>query len=409
MATSYTNILSAEDINYLNQLPEVLEAKSELDNTTSGKIYFSVNLTESIRNVLTSRFDVDLSNVTTIPMRWIKGDTAPHVDVGASKFDHTYLVYLNSSPGELVVDGTMYPILENTGYMFNEGLSHKTLNTGLEPRLMIGPMSEQALAVGGSAGGITYFSSEIDALNGYLPLGSLTVSPPTPLIVGNADFGVILPFTQWKIASNSTGPSSQVPIYANGSTLINLVYPDNLYFLYPATPCFLEGSTILCQVEGKDTYIPVEKLKAGTLVKTSRDGYKKVELIGKGTINNPGTDERLQNRLYKCSPGKYPELKDDLIITGCHSILVDSITDLQREETIKQIGRIFITDKKYRLMACVDDRAEPWASEGTYIIWHFALENTDIYMNYGVYTNGGLLVETSSLRFMKNLSNMTLV
>jgi len=61
------------------------------------------------------------------------------------------------------------------------------------------------------------------------------------------------------------------------------------------------------------------------------------------------------------------------------------------------------------LMACLDDRAEPWASEGAYTIWHFALENNDIYMNYGVYANGGLLVETSSLRFMKNLSNMTLV
>ena len=60
-------------------------------------------------------------------------------------------------------------------------------------------------------------------------------------------------------------------------------------------------------------------------------------------------------------------------------------------------------------MACIDERAEPWASEGTYTIWHFALENADIYMNYGVYANGGLLVETASLRLMNTLSNMTLV
>jgi hypothetical protein len=395
-----------EDIYYLNQLPEVLEAKSELDNTISGKIYFSVNLTESIRNVLTSRFGLDLSGISTIPMRWIKGDTAPHVDVGASKFDHTYLVYLNSSPGELVVDGTMYPILENTGYVFNEGLSHTTHNTGSEPRLMIGPMSEQAFAVGGSPTTF-YFPTLADALvpNFGSQFGFNGVGAPTPFVVGDVTSGTNGGYTSWRIASSSSGTSSQSLVYANGSTLVN----DGNYFLYPSAPCFLEGSTVLCQVEGKDTYIPVEKLKAGTLVKTSRDGYKKVELIGKGTINNPGTDERLQNRLYKCSTSKYPELKNDLFITGCHSILVDSITDLQREETIKQIGRIFITDKKYRLMACVDDRAEPWASEGTYIIWHFALENTDIYMNYGVYANGGLLVETSSLRFMKNLSNMTLV
>ena len=404
MATTYTNILSAEDISYLNQLPEVLEAKSKLDTVSSGKIYFSVNLTESIKTALTSQFGVDLSNVTTIPMRWVKGDTAPHVDVGQSNFERTYLVYLNSSPGELVVDGTEYPILENTGYTFNEGLSHTTLNTGAEPRLMIGPMSEQAFAVGYS--GITYYPTEADALAYTNPLGSLYIIVPDNLIVGDTTSGGNGGFTTWKIASNSTGPSSQVPVYANGSILVN---NGNPYFLYPHAPCFLEGTTILCQVDGNDTYIPVEQLKAGTLVKTSRDGYKKVELIGKGTIKNPGTDQRLQGRLYKCSPSNYPELKEDLFITGCHSILVDSITDLQREKTMQQLNDIFVTDKKYRLMACIDERAEPWQSEGTYTIWHFALESDKITGNYGVYANGGLLVETASQRTMKNHSNMTLV
>ena len=57
-------------------------------------------------------------------------------------------------------------------------------------------------------------------------------------------------------------------------------------------------------------------------------------------------------------------------------------------------------------MACVDERAEPWNSEGTYTIWHFALENVDVNMNYGVYVNGGLLVETCCIRFLKNKSNM---
>jgi hypothetical protein len=149
-------------------------------------------------------------------------------------------------------------------------------------------------------------------------------------------------------------------------------------------------------------------MKVGTLVKTSKDGYKKVELIGKGTIQNPGTDERIQNRLYKCSNSEYSQLSSDLYITGCHSILVDSITDKQRADTIKLQGKIYVTDNKYRLMACVDENAKPWNSEGNYTIWHFALENNDYYMNYGVYANG-LLVETSSKRYMKELSNMTLV
>jgi hypothetical protein len=156
-----------------------------------------------------------------------------------------------------------------------------------------------------------------------------------------------------------------------------------------------------------EEYIPVEQLTIGTLVKTSLDGYKPIVLIGKGTIQNPGNDERTENRLYKCSPSKYPELKDDLYITGCHSILEFPITDKQKEDTIAHLGELFVTDKKYRLMACVDERAEPWNSENTYTIWHFALEHYDEKMNYGVYANGGLLVETCSIYFLKNKSNMS--
>ena len=76
---------------------------------------------------------------------------------------------------------------------------------------------------------------------------------------------------------------------------------------------------------------------------------------------------------------------------------------------IEHFGKLFITDKKYRLIACVDERAEPWNSKGTYTVWHFALENTDEYMNYGVYANGGLLVESCSIRFLKKKSNMVVI
>ena len=60
-------------------------------------------------------------------------------------------------------------------------------------------------------------------------------------------------------------------------------------------------------------------------------------------------------------------------------------------------------------MACVDERAVPWNSKGIYTIWHFALENNDEKMNYGVYANGGLLVETCSINFLKKKSNMVVL
>jgi hypothetical protein len=72
------------------------------------------------------------------------------------------------------------------------------------------------------------------------------------------------------------------------------------------------------------------------------------------------------------------------------------------------LGDIFVTDKKYRLPACVDQRAKPYEKEEKTVIYHIALDNEDYLMNYGIYANG-LLVETCSQRYLKELSNMTLI
>jgi len=339
-----------------------------------------------------------LNENSNIPMRWIKGDTAPHFDVGASDFNTTYLLYLNDSPGELVIDNQSYPIEANTGFSFHEGVSHKTQHTENIPRLLVGPMNELIEPVGNPIA-ITYYLSQSDAENNSNPIGSSSSS----YIVGN-DLPSEVPFTSWRIASNSNGLSSQTLVYQNGNELDDLKNIGGLasYYLYPSLPCFLEGTTMLCQIEGVEKYVPIEKIKKDMLVKTSLNGFKPVVLIGKGTIHNPETNERIENRLYKCSTNKYPELKEDLYITGCHSILESNITEKQKEDTIKHLGKLFVTDKKYRLMACLDERAEPWSAKGDYSIWHVALDNKDEKMNYGVYVNGGLLVETCSIYFLKH-------
>ena len=79
----------------------------------------------------------------------------------------------------------------------------------------------------------------------------------------------------------------------------------------------------------------------------------------------------------------------------------------ERERTRDVNGKIYVTDNKYRLPACVDMRASVYEKKGVHTIYHIALENDDYYMNYGVYANG-LLVETCSKRYLKELSNMEL-
>jgi hypothetical protein len=124
-------------------------------------------------------------------------------------------------------------------------------------------------------------------------------------------------------------------------------------------------------------------------------------MIGVSKMYNPAHNLRGKDRLYVCKPSAYSEVFQDLIITGCHSILLHHMTDVHREKTIEMLGRIMVTDKKYRLMACIDERAEPWNSEGEYTIWHVALEHPDERMNYGIYAEG-LLVESCSINFLKN-------
>lgn len=172
--------------------------------------------------------------------------------------------------------------------------------------------------------------------------------------------------------------------------------------------CFEENTKILCLIDNKETYQNIQSIKKGTLVKTCENGYLAVDTIGHSKIFNPGNNLRGKRRLYKCSPSRYPELFDDLIITGCHSILVDELSDTQKENILDDFGHILITGHKYRLMAYLDDNADPYDIEGVYTIWHVALENKNYYNNYGIYANG-LLVETSSKRMMREHSGMTLV
>jgi len=204
------------------------------------------------------------------------------------------------------------------------------------------------------------------------------------------------------IALSPDGTRSMLSL-GNPGTFFNTYGTSDL----PSVPCFLEGTKILCKVNGEEKYVAVETIRPGMLVKTCRDGYKAVKLIGHRAMDNPGTAARDKNSLYLCSKSAYPELTEDLTITGCHAILVDQVTDVHRRGIIKTLERIFVTDKKYRLPACVDERATVVQTAGTFTVWHFALEHYDVKMNYGVYAQG-LLVESSPIWHM-NLKNYTLV
>jgi len=57
-------------------------------------------------------------------------------------------------------------------------------------------------------------------------------------------------------------------------------------------------------------------------------------------------------------------------------------------------------------MTYLDNKAEPYIADHEYEeIWHLALESDDKNINYGIYANG-LLIETCSINFINNKSNL---
>lgn len=348
-------------------------------------------MTDTIRNALFDRFNLDLTNVTQIPMRWIKGDTLPHFDVGSTSFENTYLIYLNNSPGELILDTVSYPIIKNTGFMFNEGLLHETQNTGTIPRLLLGPMNELADPVGAPA---VYHATIQDAIDHTNPIGYSGYQVET-----------VNGYNSWKVYYVSEGDVPTQTFYT-GDTLPNGegFYPG--YSLYAYTvdpPCFKNDTKILCLVDNEEKYVPIQNIENGDLVKTFKNGYLKVDMIGKGYIYNSGNDDRIRQRLYKYTKKSKQCLTEDLIITGSHSILVKNLTNDQIEKSIELFSKVNRTGKHYRLASVIDENASPYEIQGKFEIWHLALENTNSFKNYGIYANG-LLVESCSKHYIKDLN-----
>ena len=166
--TVYNNILN-DYLPYFLQHVEVQKAKAQIDAKSEGSITFSIEIPDEIKQFLKDSLGLDLTAKSTVPMRWIKGDTKPHIDRGTEEFNNTYLAYLTNSSGQLLLDYDSYNIEAGSAFVFNEGTYHETRDTGGEPRLLLGPMSEQGLAVGGlTISGASGTSVYIQYLEGTL-------------------------------------------------------------------------------------------------------------------------------------------------------------------------------------------------------------------------------------------------
>jgi hypothetical protein len=224
-------------------------------------------------------------------------------------------------------------------------------------------------------------------------------SPGDGALAGTAPVLFYIPY------ANYVGPDSFTYYATNIHGLSSSPSTVNITVSSAGPPCFKEDTKILTD----KSYREIRDLRKGDLVKTLKHGYVPINMIGYSRVYNSGKQERIKGRLYKYPENTFPGQTEELVLTGCHSRLVDNFRDdVQKQKTILVNGKIYVTDGKYRLPACLDDFAIPYDQEGTYTVYHLALDNDDYYMNYGIFANG-VLVETTSKRYLKDLSKMTLI
>lgn len=229
------------------------------------------------------------------------------------------------------------------------------------------------------------------------------------LLYTSLDYGINFTKNSLSISSNSSPTivrtsSPNIFIMAQNTNNTNTYLLFGNIILTPIV-CFNKDTKILTD----KGYRSIQDLRKGDLIKTLNDGYKNIEMIAKKEIHHPALQNRVKDQLYKYSKNIFEHVFEDLIITGSHSVLVDDFSSQEEKEKTREIlGDIYITDNKYRLPACIDKKSEVLETPGTYTIYHFALENENYYFNYGIYANG-LLVETCSKRYLKELSDMELL
>lgn len=189
MVFIYKNFFTNDIIEYICNLSIVIKSKKELEKYNLQNKYFSINTTPEMQNILFEKLGLNLKNV---PMRWIKGDTKPHIDNGKSEFNNTHLVYITNGGGELLIENCSFPIEQNTCYVFSEGIEHETVNTYPIPRLLLGPMSETGFAVGSGIyvpGGTTiYIRQTVDlqySVDGQI--NWINFGNNYPIAIGNSD------------------------------------------------------------------------------------------------------------------------------------------------------------------------------------------------------------------------------
>ena len=157
--------------------------------------------------------------------------------------------------------------------------------------------------------------------------------------------------------------------------------------------CMHETIDVLCLINNEQEYINIKNIKKGDNVVTYKDGIVKVKSIHKCQTFN--SKKKKASNFFILPKDKCSILTHDLIITGGHSIIVDTLTknELNFMENIYKNNYYKLHDK-YKLLPIIHKDFICKNDESVEDVYMLLLENTDSQYSYGVYANGGYLIET---------------
>lgn len=162
--------------------------------------------------------------------------------------------------------------------------------------------------------------------------------------------------------------------------------------------CYNHDTYILCLINNEDVYCKIQNLKKGDLVKTYRDGYKAVTLIGKKQMIN--NINNTNNCMYIMKKTNNNNLIADLIVTGNH--FVEAYDTIENEDD--DMNEHF---SKKMIQACNSPLFEKINNNWIYTYYHFVLEKdikhaTNIFYHYCVWANGIISESTTEQDFIQN-------
>lgn len=186
---------------------------------------------------------------------------------------------------------------------------------------------------------------------------------------------------------------------------INMFASGNLLFLYQSTnggvSCFIEGTNILCLINGNIREEKIENLNVGNIIKTSSGDFRKIKHIGFNIINfdiNPEYIRVMRKDAYEQNiPNK------DLLTVSGHSFLFQDLNYASESYTpniynnnIRNCTKIMAS----QCVLCEQATVEDVKYNNIVKYYHFALESEYETEQFGIYSNG-MLSETMSIKYYK--------